>query len=50
MCCIGPKNVVSKRKELAEKKHSKLEFQGKKIVVAFILGVYSGLLLKKFVQ
>ena len=30
MCSIGLKNVVSKRKEFAEKKHSKFEFQGRK--------------------
>ena len=32
MCCIcsiGPKNGVPKRKEFAEKRHSKLEIQGK---------------------
>ena len=25
-CCIGPKYIVSERKEFAEKKDSKLEF------------------------
>ena len=40
-CSIGPKYVVSDRKEFAEKKHSKL--LRKTIAVAFTLGDYSGL-------